>query len=818
MQPTAWSSPSAPAGQSGCLHALLFALACAWVVGVTIVVQSVAWFYDQFQLLQGVTTPGWFWVAAAFGQALLLAPPVGLLAALVRAPRFRAAYITWAIAIGFATLLSLARLCPVTWTQPAAVVQIMLTLLATIVIRKINHTNSSERPASSLQSPVSSLAVALSIGMLVILPWLRDGALGSPLDTLLNLLAALSLGLFAGALLGRFLVAPLLADTAGGIPTDGGALADVGFGGAAAGVALLLLGAGFGYGGQQILLMICLLPLGGAAVAVSRFALIRDPGRAWLPIAGLVGMVAAGPLLLLDPDEFFLGVGELEVGLALQSAFYSLLIAFLLGLALWALSPRIAGPPRRGLALGGLAATWLAGLLVYALAGQPGFYGEKLFVILREQADVSPASRIADRNERLRFVYSTLAQQANRTQANLRATLDRLGVAYQPYYLVNALEVDGGPALRAYLAAQPEVDRILDSPRLRPLPSSALPSLGLPDLAPPDIDTPPAPAGPQWNIIAIGADRVWDELGVTGKGIVVGESDSGVQGDHPALRASYRGQDGQNDYNWLDPWNGSRAPVDVGGHGTHTTGTIVGSGGIGVAPGAQWIGCVNLARNLANPPYYLACMQFMLAPYPQDGDPLKDGDPSRAAHVLNNSWGCPPLEGCDAGSLEPAVRALRAAGIFVVASAGNDGPRCGSVSDPIAIYDAAFSVGAIDRDGNLASFSSRGPVTVDGSGRIKPDIVAPGVKVRSALPGGRYGENSGTSMAGPHIAGVVALLWSAQPKLIGDIDKTEQILIETARPYEGTPSGCEGTELPSNGAGYGVVDAYAAVRAALGEP
>jgi subtilisin family serine protease len=224
---------------------------------------------------------------------------------------------------------------------------------------------------------------------------------------------------------------------------------------------------------------------------------------------------------------------------------------------------------------------------------------------------------------------------------------------------------------------------------------------------------------------------------------------------------------------------------------------------------------VNLARNLANPAFYLDCMQFMLAPYAQGGDPFKDGVPDRAAHVLNNSWGCPPLEGCDAGSLDPAVRALRAAGIFVVASAGNDGPRCGSVDDPIAIYDAAFSVGAVDRAGNLADFSSRGPVTVDGSGRVKPDIVAPGVDIYSALPGSTYGENSGTSMAGPHVAGVIALLWSAQPKLIGDIERTEQILIATARPYQGRPSDCEGTELPGNGAGYGLVDAYAAVRAAL---
>jgi subtilisin family serine protease len=795
---------------------LLFTVACAWILGVTIVAQSVAWFYDQFQLLQGVPTPGWFWVAVAVGQALLLAVPVGLLAALVHAPRFRAAYRTWAIAIGFGTLLSLARLCPITWTQPAAVVQIVLSLLATFVLTKVKIGDAELKSGtpttrfSLLTSHFSLLALAMSIGILVILPWLRDGALGSPLDTLLNLLAALSLGLFAGVLLSRFLVTPLTANAIS-------ALVDVGFGGVAAGVALLLLGAGFGYGGQQLLLMICLLPLGGAAMALSRFARPPESGQAWLPIAGIVGVVAAGPLLLLDPDEFFLGIGAEEVGLALRTAGWSLLIAFLLGLALWALSARIAGPPRHIFAWGGLVATVVAGLLVYVMGGQPGFYGEKLFVILREQADLGPAVQIADRNERLRFVYSTLTQQADRTQANLRATLDQLGVAYRPYYLVNALEVDGGPALRAYLAAQPEVDRILDSPRLRPQPRSGMPSLALPDAAPPDIDTPPAAGEPQWNIIAIGADRVWDEFGVTGKGIVVGESDSGVQGDHPALRASYRGSNGQNDYNWLDPWNGSRAPVDIGGHGTHTTGTIVGAGGIGVAPGAQWIGCVNLARNLANPPYYLDCLQFMLAPYAQGGDALKDGVPERAAHVLNNSWGCPPLEGCDAGSLDPAVRALRAAGIFVVASAGNEGPRCGSVSSPIAIYDAAFSVGAIDQAGDIADFSSRGPVTVDSSGRIKPDIVAPGVDVRSALPGSTYGENSGTSMAGPHLAGVVALLWSAQPTLIGDIDKTEQILIETAQPYEGVPSGCDGSELPGNGSGYGVVDAYAAVRAALGE-
>jgi subtilisin family serine protease len=129
-----------------------------------------------------------------------------------------------------------------------------------------------------------------------------------------------------------------------------------------------------------------------------------------------------------------------------------------------------------------------------------------------------------------------------------------------------------------------------------------------------------------------------------------------------------------------------------------------------------------------------------------------------------------------------------------------------------------FSVGAIDQDGKIAGFSSRGPVTVDGSGRTKPDIVAPGVDIYSSLPGSTYGANSGTSMAGPHVAGVVALLWSANPSLIGDIGRTEQILTETARPYDGERDPCSDGSVPNDTAGYGIVDAYAAVQAALAKP
>jgi subtilisin family serine protease len=186
--------------------------------------------------------------------------------------------------------------------------------------------------------------------------------------------------------------------------------------------------------------------------------------------------------------------------------------------------------------------------------------------------------------------------------------------------------------------------------------------------------------------------------------------------------------------------------------------------------------------------------------------------------VLNNSWGCPELEGCDPNALLDAADHLRDAGIFVVVSTGNDGPNCSTVNAPLSLYDSVFSVGAIDQSGNMAPFSSRGPVTADGSGRMKPDIAAPGVDILSSLPGGTYGSNSGTSMAGPHVVGAVALLWSADPSLIGDIDRTEQLLIQAADPYVGRSDvGCFAGTIPNAAYGYGVLDVYEAVKVALGK-
>ncbi len=235
-------------------------------------------------------------------------------------------------------------------------------------------------------------------------------------------------------------------------------------------------------------------------------------------------------------------------------------------------------------------------------------------------------------------------------------------------------------------------------------------------------------------------------------------------------------------YNWYDAFGRNplfdvtcspdpQVPCDDQGHGTHTVGTMVGDdtdqGGpiLGMAPDAEWIACRNMQLGVGSPASYTACFEFLLAPFPQDGDPFTDGRPELGANVVNNSWGCPPSEGCDTESLRLVIENVRAAGIFVAASAGNKGPSCASVNDPLAIYDSAFSVGAHDATGAIASFSSRGPVTVDGSNRPKPDIAAPGVAVYSTYRTNNYAFLQGTSMASPHVAGAVALLWSAVPYL-----------------------------------------------------
>ncbi|MEN9564231.1 MAG: hypothetical protein RIR73_2475 [Chloroflexota bacterium] len=659
--------------------------------------------------------------------------------------------------------------------QLGSILQFVLALIVAVIVIFMRR--------NKLTWNFTELPFGLLIAAFGVVPLTIYGSFGSPSDAILSLFAGLAFGLLA---------AVWMSDA------ENVLLNGVGMSGL-----LALIASAFGYDGSQLILIVLVSAFGFAIATLY-------PSRAAATVA--TGLIAFAGLAFFDPTELTIVLGDIA-GLATKAVGIALLIGWGVSVAALILRQVLGSGSRFGAkrAAGwvGTAAAWAMVIATFFLWGNPGNYGDRLFVIFKDQADISDVASIKNRDERLTEAYMRLAEHANTTQADLRETLDTFGVVYTPYYLENAMEVQGGTLVRLFLMTRPEVDRVIPSPRLRAAPEDS-PSPGFESAPPEDYIG--------WNIQLIGADRVWEEFGVSGENIVVGQSDSGVDGNHPLLEKQYRGYNGSNDYNWFDPWDGTSSPNDEGGHGTHTMGSILGSNGIGVAPGAQWIGCVNLDRNLANPALYLDCMQFMLAPFPIGGDPFEDGDPTQAAHVMNNSWGCPDIEGCDPNALLYAANHLRDAGIFVVVSTGNDGPNCETVEAPLSLYDSVFSVGAIDQFGNLADFSSRGPVSIDGSGRIKPDIVAPGVDVFSSLPENSYGSNSGTSMAGPHIVGVVALIWSAQPKLIGDIDATEQLIIDTAQPYTGDRSlGCFSGDTPSNAYGFGVVDVYEAVKQSLGK-
>jgi len=434
------------------------------------------------------------------------------------------------------------------------------------------------------------------------------------------------------------------------------------------------------------------------------------------------------------------------------------------------------------------------------------------FVVLKQTADLTPAAELPSKTERGQFVVNALRAVADSSQAGLKAMLDARGIRYRAFYIVNAILVTGNRALVEEIAARPEVARIEANPKIR----VEMPSR--------QSVTRDAPSGIEWNVAKVHAPEAW-ALGYTGQGIVVGGADTGIDWDHPALKNHYRGWNGlsaNHDYNWHDSIHvggsscgaDSPEPCDDYGHGTHTIGTAVGDDGgsnqIGVAPGAKFIGCRNMNSGVGTPARYIECMEWFLAPYPVGGTPA-EGDPSKAPDVTNNSWNCTPSEGCSWDTLKAAVEAQRAAGIMMVVSAGNSGPSCGSVSEPAAIYDASYTVGSTTSSDTMSSFSSRGPAVANqGDPTLnKPDIVAPGSNIRSCVPGGGYeGGWSGTSMAGPHIAGAVAVVWSARPDLKNHPELTEAVLNSHARRLTGSVEGCGGDYVngPNNTWGYGLVD------------
>jgi len=320
-------------------------------------------------------------------------------------------------------------------------------------------------------------------------------------------------------------------------------------------------------------------------------------------------------------------------------------------------------------------------------------------------------------------------------------------VKFEPFWVVNTIRVTAGQSLLNEIAARPEVTEIrADAAYQIPTP--------VPGKNEPGVQT------VEWNIARINADKVWSTFNVRGEDITVASIDTGVQWDHPALKNQYRGRkaDGTVDhnYNWFDPskvcGNPSLVPCDNVNHGTHTMGTMVGDDGgnnqIGVAPRAKWIAAKGCESFFCSLNALLASGQWVLAPTDLAG---KNPRPDLRPHSVNNSWGG------GAGSADPFYRATVqkwvAAGIFPAFANGNAGfLGCGSASPP-GNYPESYGVGAFDINNAIAGFSSLGPAPTAFGGGIKPNVAAPGVNVRSSVPGGRYDNFSGTSMATPHVWG-----------------------------------------------------------------
>ncbi len=309
------------------------------------------------------------------------------------------------------------------------------------------------------------------------------------------------------------------------------------------------------------------------------------------------------------------------------------------------------------------------------------------------------------------------------------------------------------------------------------------------------------------HLMQLNVPSLW-KAGFTGKGVLICSFDTGVEQAHPALSSKWKGNTNSISSTWFSTLRPNQAPTDKIGHGTHTMGIMVGSTAIdtfGVAPGAEWIaaGVIDQGKSLSNTlADILLAFQWVLNP---DGDIETSDD---VPDVLLNSWGLPKglFAPCDE-SFANVINAVEAAGIVAIFAAGNEGPDPKTLRSPADMAQtplSSFSVGAVDGSNNVASFSSRGPSSCN-AGDLKPEVMAPGVSIRSSYKDGGYTNLSGSSMSAPYIAGIVALLRNAKPT--ATVDEIKTALINSA-----TDLGVEGED---NDYGHGLVDASKALQLLL---
>ncbi len=455
--------------------------------------------------------------------------------------------------------------------------------------------------------------------------------------------------------------------------------------------------------------------------------------------------------------------------------------------------------------------------LVDVLTGTSEGENVSVLVVLDDRVDIGALNlelnrMHATREYRHERVVRELKGKADATQGDLLSLLES-GVAsgkvltYSSLWIANMIRLEATRRFIEQAAARSDVAEIYLNYEIEAVePVSSIPSSGRDR------------SNVEQGLYRINAPLAW-ERGYTGAGRLVSHLDTGADGNHVAFASRWRGLHAPASECWYDPVTHTSFPFDSGIHGTHTMGTMCGydpatDDHIGVAWAAEWIsaGVIDRVDTPTTIADAITAWQWIADP---DGDP---GTVDDVPDVNSNSWGISPIwhgQYLPQGPCDPmfwgALDACEAAGVVVVFAAGNEGD-----SAPNAIRNPgnraadpynSFCVGAITGSDYgpypIATFSSRGPAPTDcGNWTTKPEVSAPGVDVRSSLPGNTYGNMSGTSMATPHVAGAVAILREVDPNASSDYIKG--LLMASA--YDLGASG------EDNGYGWGLIDLQAALN------